>query len=98
MTTKRPTIGPLIFFTIAVVLGAYFAFAAVQGRYGILQRAQIEAEIDQKRAVRDNLRAQVDRMANLTHRLSDNYLDLDLLDQQAREVLGLVRGDEIVLR
>ncbi|KEP71657.1 septum formation initiator family protein [Thioclava sp. BHET1] len=98
MTTKRPTIGPLIFFTIAVVLGAYFAFAAVQGRYGILQRAQIEAEIDQKRAVRDNLRAQVDRMANLTHRLSDNYLDLDLLDQQARDILGEMRSDEIVIR
>ena len=37
-------------------------------------------------------------MANLTHRLSDNYLDLDLLDQQARDVLGLIRADEIVIR
>jgi len=94
----RPTVGPLIFFTIAVVLGAYFAFAAVQGHFGILQRAQIEAEIDAKRAERDDLRAQVDRMANLTHRLSDDYLDLDLLDQQARDVLGEMRSDEIVIR
>ena len=30
-------------------------------------------------------------------RLSDDYLDLDLLDQQARDVLGLVRSDEIVV-
>ena len=37
-------------------------------------------------------------MENLTRRLSDNYLDLDLLDQQARSVLGMIRADEIVIR
>jgi cell division protein FtsB len=37
-------------------------------------------------------------MENLTTRLSDNYLDLDLLDQQARDVLGMIRADEIVIR
>ena len=50
-------------------------------------RAQLEA-----------LEADVARMENLTKRLSDDYLDLDLLDQQAREVLGLMRSDEIVIR
>jgi cell division protein FtsB len=44
------------------------------------------------------LNARVARMENLTRRLSDGYLDLDLLDQQAREVLGLLRSDEIVIR
>ena len=37
-------------------------------------------------------------MENLTRRLSDTYLDLDLLDEQARDVLGMVRADEIVIR
>jgi cell division protein FtsB len=37
-------------------------------------------------------------MQNLTHRLSDTYLDLDLLDQQARDVLGYMRSDEIAIR
>jgi len=30
--------------------------------------------------------------------LSDEFLDLDLLDQQARDVLGMIRADEIVIR
>jgi cell division protein FtsB len=30
-------------------------------------------------------------------RLSDEFLDIDLLDEQAREVLGYVRADEIVI-
>jgi cell division protein FtsB len=37
-------------------------------------------------------------MQNLTLRLSDDYLDLDLLDEQARDVLGYLRADEIVIR
>lgn len=38
------------------------------------------------------------RLQNRTRRLSNDYLDLDLLDEQARKVLGLARGDEIVIR
>jgi cell division protein FtsB len=37
-------------------------------------------------------------MRNLTLRLSDTFLDLDLLDEQARDVLGYLRADEIVIR
>ena len=37
-------------------------------------------------------------LKNLTHRLSDSYLDLDLLDEEVRDVLGYVRADEIVIR
>ena len=45
----------------------------------------------------DALRAETQQMALLTHRLSDDYLDLDLLEEQARERLGYLRPDEIVL-
>ena len=49
-------------------------------------------------AVANRLRAEIATLQNKTRRLSDDYLDLDLLDQQARDILGLVRADEIVLR
>jgi cell division protein FtsB len=88
----------LIFFTVAFFLGTYFTFAAVQGDYGLFRRAEIEAQSKLLRAQLDQLNTQVARMENLTHRLSDTYLDLDLLDQQARDVLGLLRSDEIVIR
>lgn len=98
MSNKRRGFGPLIFFTAAIAMGAYFTFAAVQGSYGIFRRVQIEAEIAALEAERDRLRADLTRMANLTSRLSDAYLDLDLLDERARDVLGTVRADEIVIR
>lgn len=95
---KAPPVGLLAYTALILGLGAYFTFAAVQGDYGLFRRAEIKAET---RALRDQLQTietRVARMENLTHRLSDSYLDLDLLDQQARDVLGMLRMDEIVIR
>lgn len=94
----RPAFSVLIYFAIAFALGAYFTFAAVQGDFGLFARAEVEAESVALQTQLDQLSEQVARMENLTKRLSDTYLDLDLLDEQARSVLGLMRPDEIVIR
>ncbi len=98
ITRKKPALGVLAYFAVAFSLGTYFTFAAVQGDYGLFSRAEIEAESAELRAQLHEIEAQVARMDNLTRRLSDTYLDLDLLDEQARNVLGLLRSDEIVIR
>ena len=96
--SNRPALGALIYFAVAFSLATYFTFAAVQGDYGVFQRAEIAVEARELQADLDRLEAEVAQMENLTKRLSDTYLDLDLLDQQARDVLGLLRADEIVVR
>ncbi|TCL09189.1 cell division protein FtsB [Shimia isoporae] len=100
MTAKksRPALGALAFFGLAFAVSVYFVFAAVQGDYGLFRRAEIAADKERLQAELDTLQDEVARMENLTRRLSDSYLDLDLLDQQARDVLGLLRADEIVIR
>ncbi|SMX32111.1 FtsB family cell division protein [Octadecabacter ascidiaceicola] len=95
---KRAPLGVLLYFAGALMLGLYFTFAAVQGDYGVFKRAEIDAENRALTAELAVLRAEVARMENLTRRLSDTYLDLDLLDEQARDMLGMVRADEIVIR
>ena len=70
----------------------------MQGDYGVFRRAEIAVEAKRLSKELAALNVEVARMENLTHRLSDDYLDLDLLDQQARDVLGLLRSDEIVVR
>ena len=45
----------------------------------------------------NTLQVKVFEMENKTLRLSDNFLDLDLLDERARKVLGLARPDEIII-
>jgi cell division protein FtsB len=95
---NRPQLGALFYFLGMIMLGLYFTFAAVQGDYGLFKRIEVKAEGQALAAELASLQADVLRMENLTTRLSDNYLDLDLLDQQARDVLGMIRADEIVIR
>lgn len=98
MQPNRPSFGPLIFFALAFCVSLYFTFAAVQGDFGLFRRAEIESDARALTAELTALQAEVARMENLTRRLSDTWLDLDLLDQQARDVLGLIRHDEIVVQ
>ena len=85
-------------FTISLSLGLYFTFAAVQGDFGILRRAEINHDIQKLQAELTSLNVEIADLKNLTRRLSDHYLDLELLDQQARDILGYVRSDELVIQ
>jgi cell division protein FtsB len=95
---QRPGVGMAIYVVVMVTLGMYFTFASVQGDFGLFRRVQIEAETRALVTERDRLAEEVAALRNKTLRLSDGYLDIELLDQQARDVLGLIRADEIVLR
>lgn len=95
---KGPTLFALLFLSVCLTLGGYFTFAAVQGDHGVLRRVQALAEVTQLRSERDRLAAELAEMQNRNRRLSDDHLDLDLLDEQARDVLGLIRMDELVIR
>jgi cell division protein FtsB len=95
---SRPAMGGMFFIVLAFTLGGYFTFAAVQGDYGIFRRVQINAEIVKLTAERDLLVSELAQMNNLTRRLSDEYLDIDLLDERVRDVLGYLRADEVVIR
>jgi cell division protein FtsB len=99
MTLRRtsPSFGAMVFIAVTLCLSAYFTFAAVQGDFGLFRRAEITVEGDELSGELKGLRAEVARMENLTRRLSDEFLDLDLLDQQTRDMLGLVRMDEVVV-
>jgi cell division protein FtsB len=95
---SSPVLTDAVFCVITLALAGYFTFAAVQGDFGIFRRVEIDAEARALEADLDVLRRDVARMENLTKRLSDDYLDLDLLDERARAVLGMIRADEIVIR
>lgn len=83
---------------IVMVMGGSFVISAVQGEFGVMRRVQLNAEITALQAERAALQAELARMENLNLRLSDRYLDIDLLDERARIILGYLRADEVVIR
>ncbi len=88
----------LAVFAGTLMLGLYFTFAAVQGDYGLFRRAEILSDAKKLKAELTVLKSEVDKMRNLTLRMSDDYLDLDLLDEQARDILGQIRSDEVIIQ
>ena len=93
-----PSVGPLAVTFVSLTLAAYFIFSAIQGDYGILRRAAYQAEADELQQKLSTVQRSISQLENKTLRLSDHYLDLDLLGQQARDVLGFIRPDEIVIQ
>ena len=94
---NTPSVGPLAVTLVSLTLAAYFVFSAIQGDYGVLRRAEYQAESNALRRNLEQLQISIALQENKTLRLSDHYLDLDLLDQQARDILGFIRPDEIVI-
>ena len=97
-SASRPAVKSAVFLTISFSLAMYFTFAAVQGDFGLFRRIEIEAETRALQEEQAKLELKVAALRNKTRRLSEDYLDLDLLDEQARDVLGLIRVDEVVIR
>ncbi|MDB2549014.1 septum formation initiator family protein [Paracoccaceae bacterium] len=96
-TRKLSLAGAVLQITL-ILVGGYFGLAAIQGDSGLFERIQIEAEAAELRFELAALQAETAHLETLTRRMSDTFLDLDLLDEQAREILGYLRADEIVLR
>jgi cell division protein FtsB len=94
----RRGFGGAVFAVVVLALMGYLTFAALQGEHGLFRLFQVEAEETRLRAELAALQAERTEIANLTRRLSAESLDLDLLDERARHVLGLARADEILIR
>lgn len=82
---------------LAGLVALYFAFHIIQGDRGLIAFAQLERDIAAAESklvtlhmVRQALEKQVDMMRS-------RHIDADLLDERAREILNLIRPDEIVI-
>lgn len=77
---------------------AVFVHSGLQSDHGLAAYHEAGTEERRLQATLDKLRVQRAEIANRVRRLSDDFLDLDLLDERARHVLGLMREDELVVR
>ena len=81
----------------AIAASVFFFYSGLQGNHGLIQQLQLEDQRLTLERELQQLQSSVAFMKNKTERLSDEYLDLEMLDEQARRVLGYVRADELVV-
>ena len=94
--TWRQILTPVAYVILVGVI-AIFAHSGLQSEHGLA--AFREAGDEERRLLADleALESQRMQVENRVRRLSDRFLDLDLLDERARIVLGYVRADEIIV-
>lgn len=95
---RRIGYGGPTYLIVVIALMVYLTFAALRGEYGLFRLFQIETQETRLRVDLEQIAKQRDAMADKTRRLSVGSIDPDLLDEQARTVLGLGRIDEILLK
>lgn len=74
----------------------YLVFHAVSGERGMLALFTETRKLDEVKAELARVKAQHDTLDHKVRLLSDGSLDLDLLDEQVRRVLGMANKNEVV--
>jgi cell division protein FtsB len=96
--SRRWQFGRVLFFVASLALLFYLAFAALHSEYGLIRLIQIEEQEIRLRLELAGVRTERAAIAAKTTQLSGERPDLDLLDERARQVLGLGRPDELLIR
>lgn len=86
------------FYIALIAILAVFAHSGLQGEHGLAALHQAEALERELKAELAETREERRALQNKVERLGTDYLDLDLLDERARAVLGYVRRDELIVR
>ena len=82
---------------VCLILCFYFIIASFKGEFGVFTRYQLLAK-EKALTVELKLVSEENKaVKNKIRRLSDTSLDLELLDQQARKILGLIGEDELIV-
>ncbi len=88
---------PAIYIALIAVL-AVFGHSGLQGERGLGALRQAEALERELTAELAGIGEERRALANLVRRLDERNLDLDLLDERARAMLGYVRREELIIR
>jgi hypothetical protein len=81
-----------------VVIGggcALFYQSYITGSYGLMAHRVIQVERDLLRGQDAVLDRRIAEQLNLNRRLSDDFLDLDLLEERSRKILGYTHSMDV---
>lgn len=75
----------------------YFVYHTVQGDRGVVSWIQINSEISKAENRLSFLKKEKEELEAKTSLLKKNNLDLDLLEERTRKILGYTYPDELII-
>ena len=79
-----------------IMLFCYFTYHAVSGDHGMLAYFILNKHVEELRQKADSVKATRLQLEHQVSMLKPNSLDLDLLEEQSRNLLGYAKQDEII--
>ena len=79
-----------------VTLFFYFGFHLVSGEKGVLNLIQLEQKVIEAKLEAKKVRSDKIALSDKVQRLYESSLDIDLLDEQARKLLGKAPPSEVI--
>jgi len=74
----------------------YFSYHIISGEKGAIAMLQLANKVEEARMESDDIKMNLMELEHKVTMLYPNSLDLDLLDEQARKILGQASGDEVI--
>ena len=82
---------------VCLILSLYFIIASFNGEFGVSTKYNLLAKEKVLANELDLINKETEKIRNRIKRLSDSSLDLELLDQQARIILGMIGEEELIV-
>ena len=83
--------------TVCLILCLYFIIASFNGEFGVSAKYHLLAKEKILANELNTMNKETKIIKNRIKRLSNTSLDLELLDQQARIILGMIGEEEVIV-
>jgi cell division protein FtsB len=81
-----------------VVIFVYLLFHAISGENGLISYVNIKKQIEEQSAALQRKNSELEMIKRKVELLSNQSLDLDLLEEQCRIVLNYCYPEEVIIR
>lgn len=94
---KKPSKWGIFESIILVALVSYFSYHFLQGERGVLAWLKLEENISEEDEMLSSLRESHQKLKHRIFLLRKKTLDIDMLEERARQILNVASEDEVIV-
>jgi cell division protein FtsB len=88
----------IVFPVVLVAMMVYFTYHIFQGQRGVLAWIRLDKKLKEEEIILNSLTQEKETLEKEAYLLRPDSLDVDLLEEKARQVLNFAHPDEVVVQ